>query len=93
VEYFPDLQGNGAAVGVGGHEISHIFPPPLTHLGFGNVCPPLLIFDLDIGKQLSGSQDEENGVVVNAMGFKRILEFPPDRVVACFVCLFTTCMD
>jgi len=53
MEDFPQFRGDGAVVGVRGHDLLHVSPPFFADFGRCDPIPTLLILDLDIRKQVT----------------------------------------
>ena len=80
-----ELDGDGAVVGVGGHERCHRGPPALAGVGLSDRVPAGLVFDFDVGEELAGFAVEEDGVVVGTVAFEFGFEVGPDGVVTSLV--------
>ena len=52
MEYLAQLGHPRAVVGIGGHDLAHVRPPPTAGRGFGDGVPALLVFQLDVPEQL-----------------------------------------
>ncbi len=82
MEDFLERSRNGAGVGVGGHDVRHVFPPSTADLGVGDGLPAGLVLDLRVGEELAGLGVQVDGVVVDAVGAEHVGEFLPDGLVA-----------
>ena len=69
-------------VGIRWHHVSHVRPPTLANGSAGDLFPALLVLDFRVGKELAGLREEENRVIVHALGFEHAFKLGPDRPMA-----------
>src|SRR3954471_13441969 len=82
-----------ALIRVGGHQLTHVGPPPFADVSPSNGVPLRFTFELDVPEQVIRLSIEEDRVGVNAVLEKRALEILPDRLMPADVLSLVTGMD
>jgi hypothetical protein len=85
VKNFAEFGGDGAVVGMGGHDFAHMGPPALADFGAGDGFPLGGAGEFDVGEELTGFGMEEDGVGADAVVEQGAFEFRPDGTMATFV--------
>src|ERR1035438_713508 len=69
-------------VGVGGHDVAHVAPPPAADFRLGDRLPPGIVLYLHVGEKVPGSLVMEDRVVVRSVRAQHFGKVGPDRIVA-----------
>ncbi len=70
VENFVECVRHRAGVGIGGHEIRHVFPPATADLCVGDGGPALFALNIGVGEKLVRLGMQKDGVVFHVLGAK-----------------------
>ena len=85
VKYLAEFGGDGAVVGMGGHEFVHVGPPALADFGAGDGFPLRGAGEFDVGEELAGFGMKKDRVGADPVLDQGAFEFGPDGTVETFV--------
>ncbi len=93
MEHLAEFGGDGAVIGLGGHEFAHVEPPTLADFGAGDGFPLGGAGEFDVGEELAGFRMKKDGVGADAVIEERLFQFGPDGAMTAFVFGFRAGMD